>query len=308
MFSKERLESVMLEQGVKNYNELRDLMGYGKEIDLERYLNNSIPLNVLNRICSTLNVDRDYLMMVVDEANIKPMETEYEEEPKKRGGGRQYSYISDPENYEKCEIDFNRLADSIDKVGWSAATLSEFIDDNIYNILNGNANSVLKKTMYNLSWALNQDKFYITGKCSIVNRKRTSNYQNKLTKQNYFVNSNFIRTFSDKTISDIADIVKIPVYILEYAKTDNLFVTDKIADKLTNALAVLNINERYGGIAVELYALQAKDDKKEDEEETPLTIKDIIKLADNLSADDIEKLGKYCTAEATKRKILLSLE
>ena len=308
MFSKERLESVMLEQGVKNYNELRDLMGYGKEINLERYLNNSIPLNVLNRICSTLNVDRDYLMMVVDEANIKPMETEYEEEPKKRGGGRQYSYISDPENYEKCEIDFNRLADSIDKVGWSAATLSEFIDDNIYNILNGNANSVLKKTMYNLSWALNQDKFYITGKCSIVNRKRTSNYQNKLTKQNYFVNSNFIRTFSDKTISDIADIVKIPVYILEYAKTDNLFVTDKIADKLTNALAVLNINERYGGIAVELYALQAKDDKKEDEEETPLTIKDIIKLADNLSADDIEKLGKYCTAEATKRKILLSLE
>ena len=245
---------------------------------------------------------------LVDEPNIKPMETEYEEEPKKRGGGRQYSYISDPENYEKCEIDYNRLADSIDNVGWSAATLSEFIDDNIYNILNGNTNSVLKKTMYNLSWALNQDKFYITGKCSIVNRKRTSNYQNKLTKQNYFVNSNFIRTFSDKTISDIADIVKIPVYILEYAKTDNLFVTDKIADKLTNALAVLNINERYGGIAVELYALQAKDDKKEDEEETPLTIKDIIKLADNLSADDIEKLGKYCTAEATKRKILLSLE
>ena len=308
MFSKERLEGVMLEQGVKNYNELRDLMGYGKEIDLERYLNNSIPLNVLNRICSTLNVDRDYLMMAADEANIKPMETEYEEEPKKRGGGRQYSYISDPENYEKCEIDYNRLADSIDNVGWSAATLSEFIDDNIYNILNGNANSVLKKTMYNLSWALNQDKFYITGKCSIVNRKRTSNYQNKLTKQNYFVNSNFIRTFSDKTISDIADIVKIPVYILEYAKTDNLFVTDKIADKLANALAVLNINERYGGISVELYALQAKDDKKEDEEETPLTIKDIIKLADKLSADDIEKLGKYCTAEATKRKILLSLE
>lgn len=308
MFSKERLESVMLEQGVKNYNELRDLMGYGKEINLERYLNNSIPLNVLNKICYTLNVDRDYLMMAVDDPNIKPMETEYEEEPKKRGGGRQYSYISDPENYEKCEIDYNRLADSIDKVGWSTATLSEFIDDNIYNILNGNANSVLKKTMYNLSWALNQDKFYITGKCSIVNRKRTSNYQNKLTKQNYFVNSNFIRTFSDKTISDIADIVKIPVYILEYAKTDNLFVTDKIADKLTNALAVLNINERYGGIAVELYALQAKDDKKEDEEETPLTIKDIIKLADKLSADDIEKLGKYCTAEATKRKILLSLE
>ena len=308
MFSKERLKSVMLEQGVKNYNELRDLMGYGKEINLERYLNNSIPLNVLNKICYTLNVDRDYLMMVVDEPNIKPMETEYEEESKKKGGGRQYSYISDPENYEKCEIDYNRLADSIDKAGWSAATLSEFIDDNIYNILNGNANSVLKKTMYNLSWALNQDKFYITGKCSIVNRKRTSNYQNKLTKQNSFVNSNFIRTFSDKTISDIADIVKIPVYILEYAKTDNLFVTDKIADKLTNALAVLNINERYGGISVELYALQAKDDKKEDEEETPLTIKDIIKLADNLSADDIEKLGKYCTAEATKRKILLSLE
>ena len=308
MFSKERLESVMLEQGVKNYDELRDLMGYGKEIDLERYLNNSIPLNVLNRICSTLNVDRDYLMMVADEANIKPMETEYEEEPKKKGGGRQYSYISDPENYEKCEIDYNRLADSIDNVGWSAATLSEFIDDNIYNILNGNTNSVLKKTMYNLSWALNQDKFYITGKCSMINRKRVSNYQNKLAKHNYFVNSNFIRTFSDKTISDIADIVKIPVYILEYAKTDNLFVTDKIADKLNNALAVLNINERYGGIAVELYALQAKDDKKEDEEETPLTIKDIIKLADNLSADDIEKLGKYCTAEATKRKILLSLE
>lgn len=308
MFSKERLESVMLSQGVKNYDELRDLIGYGKEINLERYLNNSIPLNVLNRICSTLNVDRDYLMMATDEANIKPMETEYEEEPKKRGGGRQYSYISDPDNYEKCEIDYNRLADSIDKAGWSAATLSEFIDDNIYNILNGNANSVLKKTMYNLSWALNQDKFYITGKCSMINRKRVSNYQNKLTKQNYFVNSNFIRTFSDKTISDIADIVKIPVYILEYAKTDNLFVTDKIADKLTNALAVLNINERYGGIAVELYALQAKDDKKEDEEETPLTIKDIIKLADNLSADDIEKLGKYCTAEATKRKILLSLE
>ena len=119
MFSKERLESVMLKQGVKNYNELRDLMGYGKEIDLERYLNNSIPLNVLNRICSTLNVDRDYLMMVVDEPNIKPMETEYEEESKKRGGGRQYSYISDPENYEKCEIDYNRLADSIDNVGWS---------------------------------------------------------------------------------------------------------------------------------------------------------------------------------------------
>ena len=308
MFSKERLESVMLEQGVKNYNELRDLMGYGKEINLERYLNNSIPLNVLNRICSTLNVDRDYLMMVVDEANIKPMETEYEEEPKKRGGGRQYSYISDPENYEKCEIDYNRLADSIDNVGWSAATLSEFIDDNIYNILNGNANSVLKKTMYNLSWALNQDKFYITGKCSMINRKRVSNYQNKLAKQNYFVNSNFIRTFSDDLISSICDIVKIPTYILEYAKTDNLFVTDKIADKLTNALAVLNINERYGGISVELYALQAKDDKKEDEEETPLTIKDIIKLADNLSADDIEKLGKYCTAEATKRKILLSLE
>ena len=308
MFSKERLESVMLEQGVKNYNELRDLMGYGKEINLERYLNNSIPLNVLNRICSTLNVDRDYLMMVVDEPNIKPMETEYEEEPKKKGGGRQYSYISDPKNYEKCEIDYNRLADSIDKAGWSAATLSEFIDDNIYNILNGNANSVLKKTMYNLSWALNQDKFYITGKCSMINRKRVSNYQNKLAKQNYFVNSNFIRTFSDDIISSICDIVKIPTYILEYAKTDNLFVTDKIADKLTNALAVLNINERYGGIAVELYALQAKDDKKEDEEETPLTIKDIIKLADNLSADDIEKLGKYCTAEATKRKILLSLE
>ena len=308
MFSKERLESVMLEQGVKNYNELRDLMGYGKEIDLERYLNNSIPLNVLNRICSTLNVDRDYLMMVADEANIKPMETEYEGEPKKRGGGRQYSYISDPDNYEKCEIDYNRLADSIDNVGWSAATLSEFIDDNIYNILNGNTNSVLKKTMYNLSWALNQDKFYITGKCSMINRKRVSNYQNKLAKQNYFVNSNFIRTFSDDIISSICDIVKIPTYILEYAKTDNLFVTDKIADKLTNALAVLNINERYGGIAVELYALQAKDDKKEDEEETPLTIKDIIKLADNLSADDIEKLGKYCTAEATKRKILLSLE
>ena len=308
MFSKERLESVMLEQGVKNYNELRDLMGYGKEINLERYLNNSIPLNVLNKICYTLNVDRDYLMMVVDEPNIKPMETEYEEESKKKGGGRQYSYISDPENYEKCEIDYNRLADSIDKAGWSAATLSEFIDDNIYNILNGNANSVLKKTMYNLSWALNQDKFYITGKCSMINRKRVSNYQNKLAKQNYFVNSNFIRTFSDDIISSICDIVKIPTYILEYAKTDNLFVTDKIADKLTNALAVLNINERYGGISVELYALQAKDDKKEDEEETPLTIKDIIKLADNLSADDIEKLGKYCTAEATKRKILLSLE
>ena len=308
MFSKERLESVMLEQGVKNYNELRDLMGYGKEINLERYLNNSIPLNVLNKICYTLNVDRDYLMMVVDEPNIKPMETEYEEESKKKGGGRQYSYISDPENYEKCEIDYNRLADSIDKAGWSAATLSEFIDDNIYNILNGNANSVLKKTMYNLSWALNQDKFYITGKCSMINRKRVSNYQNKLAKQNYFVNSNFIRTFSDDLISSICDIVKIPTYILEYAKTDNLFVTDKIADKLTNALAVLNINERYGGISVELYALQAKDDKKEDEEETPLTIKDIIKLADNLSADDIEKLGKYCTAEATKRKILLSLE
>ena len=308
MFSKERLESVMLEQGVKNYNELRDLMGYGKEINLERYLNNSIPLNVLNKICYTLNVDRDYLMMVVDEPNIKPMETEYEEESKKKGGGRQYSYISDPEKYEKCEIDYNRLADSIDKAGWSAATLSEFIDDNIYNILNGNANSVLKKTMYNLSWALNQDKFYITGKCSMINRKRVSNYQNKLAKQNYFVNSNFIRTFSDDIISSICDIVKIPTYILEYAKTDNLFVTDKIADKLTNALAVLNINERYGGISVELYALQAKDDKKEDEEETPLTIKDIIKLADNLSADDIEKLGKYCTAEATKKKILLSLE
>ena len=308
MFSKERLESVMLEQGVKNYNELRDLMGYGKEINLERYLNNSIPLNVLNKICYTLNVDRDYLMMVVDEPNIKPMETEYEEGSKKKGGGRQYSYISDPEKYEKCEIDYNRLADSIDKAGWSAATLSEFIDDNIYNILNGNANSVLKKTMYNLSWALNQDKFYITGKCSMINRKRVSNYQNKLAKQNYFVNSNFIRTFSDDIISSICDIVKIPTYILEYAKTDNLFVTDKIADKLTNALAVLNINERYGGISVELYALQAKDDKKEDEEETPLTIKDIIKLADNLSADDIEKLGKYCTAEATKRKILLSLE
>ena len=308
MFSKERLEGVMLEQGVKNYNELRDLMGYGKEINLERYLNNSIPLNVLNKICYTLNVDRDYLMMVVDEPNIKPMETEYEEESKKKGGGRQYSYISDPENYEKCEIDYNRLADSIDKAGWRAATVSEFIDDNIYNILNGNANSVLKKTMYNLSWALNQDKFYITGKCSMINRKRVSNYQNKLAKQNYFVNSNFIRTFSDDIISSICDIVKIPTYILEYAKTDNLFVTDKIADKLTNALAVLNINERYGGIAVELYALQAKDDKKEDEEETPLTIKDIIKLADNLSADDIEKLGKYCTAEATKKKILLSLE
>ena len=87
MFSKERLESVMLEQGVKNYNELRDLMGYGKEIDLERYLNNSIPLNVLNRICSTLNVDRDYLMMVVDEPNIKPMETEWNASCRRRKTG-----------------------------------------------------------------------------------------------------------------------------------------------------------------------------------------------------------------------------
>ena len=305
-FSKERLEAVMDQQGINDYDELRDLMGYKEGIDIKRFFNDSIPLNVLNNLCSTLNVNRDYLMMYSDEADIKPLNVQSEEPMIKRGGGRQCLYVSDPENYEKCEIDYTRLLDSIDNSDWSVASLSEFIDDNIYKILNGDANSILRKTMYNLSWALNQDRFYLIGKSSIVSRKHISSYQNKCKNQNYVINSNFIRTFNDETIYNIADIIKIPAYILQSAKDNNVFVTEKIADKLRNALTAFNITERYGGIAIQLYNIPSTVTKEE--EEKPITLKDIIDMVNNLSTDDIEKLGQYCNGTAMYRNVLETIQ
>ena len=45
-----------------------------------------------------------------------------------------------------------------------------------------------------------------------------------------------------------------------------------------------------------------------EEEEKPITLKDIIDMVNNLSTDDIEKLGQYCNGTAMYRNVLETIQ
>ena len=109
IFSKERLENTMKLQGIKSYKELGELMGYGENIDIKRFICDEIPLNVLSNLCNTLKVSRDYLMMESDNDNLKEIHIVPDQPIVRTGGGRPYRYISDPINYECNDIDIDRL-------------------------------------------------------------------------------------------------------------------------------------------------------------------------------------------------------
>ena len=314
VFSKERLENTMKLQGIKSYKELGELMGYGENIDIKRFICDEIPLNVLSNLCNTLKVSRDYLMMESDNDNLKEMHIVPDPEPIVRnGGGRPYRYISDPINYECNDIDIDRLNKLIEESGWSVANLNEFIDDNIYKILSNNANSILKTTMINLSWALGKDRNYLTGKSDKLNNKYIS-HQRICKDQSYFINRYFMNTLDDSYICMIADIINIPAYILRSAKTNKVFVNDKIMHKLTNAIKINNsTNENiFVGINRVKNNIEIKPTPQEilnkDIEETKLDALSIIKIIDNLDTEDISQIGRYCMAEAERRNILESLE
>lgn len=315
-FSKERLENTMKLQGIKSYKELGELMGYGENIDIKRFICDEIPLNVLSNLCNTLKVSRDYLMMESDNDNLKEIHIVPDPEPIVRtGGGRPYRYISDPINYECNDIDIDRLNKLIEESGWSVANLNEFIDDNIYKILSNNANSILKATMINLSWALGRDRYYLTGESDKLNSKYIS-HQRICKDQSHFINRYFMGTLDDSSICMIADITNIPADILRSAKTNKVFVNDKIMHKLTNAILRINNSIDENVIFIDIYTKNNIEPKstpqeilnKKDIEETKLDALSIIKIIDNLDTEDISQIGRYCMAEAERRNILESLE
>ena len=180
-------------------------------------------------------------------------------------------------------------------------------------ILSNNANSILKTTMINLSWALGKDRNYLTGKSDKLNNKYIS-HQRICKDQSYFINRYFMNTLDDSYICMIADIINIPAYILRSAKTNKVFVNDKIMHKLTNAIKINNsTNENiFVGINRVKNNIEIKPTPQEilnkDIEETKLDALSIIKIIDNLDTEDISKIGKYCMAEAERRNILESLE
>lgn len=215
-FSKERLQSVMMEQGIKDLDELRELMGFQDTVDLSRYLNNNIPLNVLNNLCTTLKVNRDYLMMEDDEAKVKSLIIQ--PVPVKKvhnysNVGRKPKWMLEPNEYEKCNIDTDRLQRTVMGSDISLSIINEFIDDNIYSILNGSLTSIKKSTMHNLSWLLQQDKYYIMGTNPAVNKFKIS-YQTFLDKEIYTLNKYFFRNLSDDDINEIAAESHVPKHIL----------------------------------------------------------------------------------------------
>lgn len=324
-FSKERLENTMALQGIKSYKELGNLMGYGDNINIKRFISDEIPLNVLSNLCNTLKVSRDYLMMESDSDNLKPLNIIPDPKPIVHNGGRPYSYISDPENYEYNNIDIDRLKDSIQKSSWTVARLNEFIEDDIYKILSNNANSILKSTIVNLSWALKQDRYYITGEADEVNSKYIS-YQRICKDQSHFINRDFMNNLTDDNIRILSDIINIPLQILESAKKEKIYVTNRIMQKITNAFIRMNlgldINDAFVSINRSKYSQSTNNEiEKRDETVVDLepvaanakdiiafnNLKSIIKLIDNLSTEDISTLGRYCTAEAERRTILESL-
>ena len=311
-FSKERLENTMKLQGIKSYKELGELMGYGENIDIKRFICDEIPLNVLSNLCNTLKVSRDYLMMESDNDNLKEIHIVPDQPIVRTGGGRPYRYISDPINYECNDIDIDRLNKLIEESGWSVANLNEFIDDNIYKILSNNANSILKTTMINLSWALGKDRYYLTGESDKLNNKYIS-HQRICRDQSHFINRYFMNTLDDNSICMIADITNIPADILRSAKTNKVFVNDKIMHKLTNAILRINNSTDENNIFVGIYTknnIEPKSTTQLDKEntETKLDALSIIKIIDNLDTEDISKIGRYCMAEAERRNILESLE
>ena len=311
-FSKERLENTMKLQGIKSYKELGELMGYGENIDIKRFICDEIPLNVLSNLCNTLKVSRDYLMMESDNDNLKEIHIVPDQPIVRTGGGRPYRYISDPINYECNDIDIDRLNKLIEESGWSVANLNEFIDDNIYKILSNNANSILKTTMINLSWALGKDRYYLTGESDKLNNKYIS-HQRICRDQSHFINRYFMNTLDDNSICMIADITNIPADILRSAKTNKVFVNDKIMHKLTNAILRINNSTDENNIFVGIYTknnIEPKSTPQLDKEntETKLDALSIIKIIDNLDTEGISKIGRYCMAEAERRNILESLE
>lgn len=315
-FSKERLENTMKIQGIKSYKELGDLMGYGENIDIKRFIGDEIPLNVLSNLCNTLKVSRDYLMMESDNDNLKEMHIVPDPEPVARtGGGRLYSYISDPENYECNNLDIDRLKASIDSSKWTSARLNEFIEDDIYRIASGNANSILKSTMINLSWALKQDRYYLTGEADNINSKYIC-YPKRVKDQHYFIDRNFMRDLTlNYDVNILSDLMNMPVECLLDARQDKIFVTDKIIKKFTNSVisAGFDIDMSNAFVSIDRLNhnnLPVQDTEvlsNKDIEVAELDALSIIKIIDKLDIETMSKIGKYCMAEAERRTILGSL-
>ena len=120
-------------------------------------------------------------------------------------------------------------------------------------------------------------------------------------------------TLDDSSICMIADITNIPADILRSAKTNKVFVNDKIMHKLTNAILRINNSIDENGIFVSIYTknnIEPKSTPQLDKEntETKLNALSIIKIIDNLDTEDISQIGRYCMAEAERRNILESLE
>lgn len=309
-FSKERLYSVMQEQGIKDLDELKDLMGYDENLNLSRYLTNNIPLNLLNGICNVLNVSRDYLMMEDDEVNIKPLIIQPVPVKKERdysNVGRKPKWMLEPNKYEKCNIDTDRLQRTVMGSDISLSIINEFIDDNIYSILNGSLTSIKKSTMHNLSWLLQQDKYYIMGTNPAVNKFKIS-YQTYLDKEIYTLNKYFFRNLSEDDIIEIAAESHVPKHILWTARIKNVRVTEKVSNILEKVISDITGDPNPDIVYTPSGVMKPDEDDsapiQEEEITEEVNLKDIIKLVDKLPDEDIRKLYEYCNAKYAYNKVL----
>ena len=168
--------------------------------------------------------------------------------------------------------------------------------------------------MINLSWALGKDRYYLTGESDKLNNKYIS-HQRICNDQSHFINRYFMNTLDDNSICMIADITNMPADILRSAKTNKVFVNNKIMHKLTNAILRIDNSIDENVIFIGVYTknnIEPKSTPQEilnkDIEETKLDALSIIKIIDNLDTEDISQIGRYCMAEAERRNILESLE
>lgn len=339
-FNLERFENTMKIQGY-NYKTLGKELGM--ECDIKSFVGKNIPLNLLNKICDTLKVDREYLLMESDKDGLKPIKPKPEPIKKEKTGVKKY-YELYPDTHIENKISKDRLTDLIRRSNWKVVLLNEFVDESCsttYSIINSST-SVTKVALSNLSWLLRADKNYLNNVSDKVNSRYVCR-QIKLDKQKYYIKQAEISKYSQSEINTISNYMKVPSYLLCEMMKKKVYATKVFVDHLVTAInkciPLKKTEEDKIAVFIGKHQPPKKDVKTEPIKKDTVKTKEItnntdekltviteqapvlLPVADNnktnnimkvinlineldLSADDMLTLKEYCKVEAKRRKIL----
>lgn len=326
-FSKARLESVMLSQGV-NYKEISDYIGY----DVESLVNskNGLPANVVRKVADYLKCDKGYLYMENNDPKLK--EITPDPEPKniktKGKGGQVPHYIANPSVYKKYELLPDRVEAQRKKMGWSKIMLCEFVGD----VTTSYTQLVYEKRLpisvriddiKRLCKYLHCDEKYLSGKTDKIDHNKIKKCEYKLNKQHYLVYSSVMMKLNNNQINEISKLTGISASMISEMKRRRVAVSDKTLKELVKAMNIVcDVTYTRSDIASDLnkkesnnkkdntvtpvenkpqkepeYKPQSNKKENDDNKEIiEITKDEFFEILDGFTPEQLDTVAEYCNA------------